>query len=600
MKRYHVSENKFDKSTATLNKRVTTSGTIDYTGAFASDYIPISENVNCTITGLITTVVSVIYFYDSSNTNIGYISADSASSYSFITPNGTAKLRFTGDMNYINTASVITYTWQTKSPLKYGSATETIQSGDTIYADGTAITAYTLKGNTVQNGTPTPSNPVAVNGVGERTANLLEYKRAGYNLGTNGYLVQTNDYDMWFAPVTAGQTYVAQNVSGTYGFYTSKPPERDPVTYDGSRVTFSGTQPVITVPQAVSYIGIRTVAGTTNAMLNDGSTVLPYEPLGYKIPISSGQTALNPIYLTGQLMAVESADTLSSSGTVTYQYKKYEIKGTEDTISGYTNSAGKLGFQYERLDMVSNSRTNGVCSHFVPIQSISWTTTNSICFGANNKAIYFIFSDAMATQYNLTDITSIKQWLADQYAAGTPVTIVYPLETATTESVTAPEIPTTDGANSITVDTTVQPSEFTATWTGWHNAEVKEKSENLVSMSEPQGDGYIANTILKENDTTATSNSFFVTEYIPVTGGATYYYYTRLYRSSTSYIVFYDSSKNYISEVLHKRVMEDEEFNLTSIAIPSNASYLRMCIDKQSTQNCLYTSQLPAYVPYWE
>lgn len=28
--------------------------------------------------------------------------------------------------------------------------------------------------------------------------------------------------------------------------------------------------------------------------------------------------------------------------------------------------------------------------------------------------------------------------------------------------------------DSYTVDTTVQPSEFTATWTGWHNASVKE------------------------------------------------------------------------------------------------------------------------------
>jgi len=38
----------------------------------------------------------------------------------------------------------------------------------------------------------------------------------------------------------------------------------------------------------------------------------------------------------------------------------------------------------------------------------------------------------------------------------------------------ATAILTTEGANSITVDTTVQPSEFTATWTGRHDASVKE------------------------------------------------------------------------------------------------------------------------------
>ena len=57
--------------------------------------------------------------------------------------------------------------------------------------------------------------------------------------------------------------------------------------------------------------------------------------------------------------------------------------------------------------------------------------------------------------------------------------LYYALATPTTEQITLPSIPTTDGANSITVDTPVQPSEFTATWTGWHDSSVKEKSENL-------------------------------------------------------------------------------------------------------------------------
>ena len=43
-----------------------------------------------------------------------------------------------------------------------------------------------------------------------------------------------------------------------------------------------------------------------------------------------------------------------------------------------------------------------------------------------------------------------------------------------TTQITMPSIPTTEGANSITVDTTVQPSEFTATWTWWHDSSVKE------------------------------------------------------------------------------------------------------------------------------
>ena len=111
--------------------------------------------------------------------------------------------------------------------------------------------------------------------------NLLYEKLEGYNLAPNGGMTSTPDYDLWFAAVTAGETYAAQNVSGTYGFYNAKPQEWD-VTYDGERHLFSGTQPAITIPEGVTYIGIRATSSATNVMLNKGSTVLPYEP--YYVP----------------------------------------------------------------------------------------------------------------------------------------------------------------------------------------------------------------------------------------------------------------------------------------------------------------------------
>ena len=132
-------------------------------------------------------------------------------------------------------------------------------------------------------------------------------------------------------------------------------------------------------------------------------------------------------------------DTLNLlTGVVTRKVKKLVLDGTENSLHLYTNSAGKIGFYIEKLDMLSNSRTNGFCTHFVPVQSISWEAGNKVCFGANNAIIYFIFSDAMATQYNITDLPSIKTYLQAQYAAGTPVTIWYVLSTPTTETVTVP------------------------------------------------------------------------------------------------------------------------------------------------------------------
>ena len=66
---------------------------------------------------------------------------------------------------------------------KLTTATEAVENP--LYSDGSPITAYTIKGNTVQDGTPTPSNPVDVNGVGERTANLCNGWEYG-NIDTSG------------------------------------------------------------------------------------------------------------------------------------------------------------------------------------------------------------------------------------------------------------------------------------------------------------------------------------------------------------------------------------------------------------------------------
>ena len=49
------------------------------------------------------------------------------------------------------------------------------------------------------------------------------------------------------------------------------------------------------------------------------------------------------------------------------------------------------------------------------------------------------------------DVDEVKQWLKDQYNAGTPVIIIYPLATATTESVTGQHLSIKSGTNTITI-----------------------------------------------------------------------------------------------------------------------------------------------------
>ena len=256
--------------------------------------------------------------------------------------------------------------WQ-HSLRKLTTATADIEP--TIYTDGTAITSYTIKGNTVQNGTPTPSNPVPVVGVGE-----LE---------------------------TTGE--------------------------------HSGE---------------------------------------YKIPILNGQQTTN-VYL--------------GSVTSTRRIDKIVYKGSSDenwnkSSSGYNGFYIAIPNHEPSTPLFCNMAqydADGALYRTTPWYCVSdWTfgiSTDSAVIGG-------------------TTVEDWKAYLATLYANGTPLTIwhirpeintvigivnepllkISDVSDIITGSQTTISISTTEGANSITVDTTVQPSEFTATWTGWHNAYVKE------------------------------------------------------------------------------------------------------------------------------
>ena len=51
----------------------------------------------------------------------------------------------------------------------------------------------------------------------------------------------------------------------------------------------------------------------------------------------------------------------------------------------------------------------------------------------------------------ISDTTAWKQWLSDQYNSGNPVIVIYPLATATTETVTAQSLTTQEGTNIVEI-----------------------------------------------------------------------------------------------------------------------------------------------------
>lgn len=371
---------------------------------------------------------------------------------------------------------------------KLTTATEAVENP--LYSDGTAITSYTIKGNTVQSGTPTPSNPVDVVGVGERTENLFDVENATetdkyvkndgtIETGANGdkFLLQTiqcqpdTQYTFSWESIVLGSDHntpyirVAEYDSNNNFILRNLINCLDNDLYKRRTITTSSQTVKLDIRYDYNCSRGQIVNGV---MLNIGNIALPYEPYGYKIPISSGGVTTN-IYL-------------GSTQTVR-QIKKLVLDGTED-ITHYTIATGEL-FRIA----ISPSRIAldvglyGYCTHYKGVANteprVSGTFSGS---GALPTAI-----DIVDDTYTTSD--TFKAYLQQQYANGTPVTIWYVLATPETAAVNEPlmkignyadtlsnavSIPTTEGANSITVDTTVQPSEFTATWTGWHNASVKE------------------------------------------------------------------------------------------------------------------------------
>ena len=241
---------------------------------------------------------------------------------------------------------------------KYETATDTITSlPKTIIGDGQPISSYAIKGNMQQSGTPTPSNPIYPQEVGD--------------------LVTTGEH--------AGE---------------------------------------------------------------------------YKIPILLNGITY-PVYLAEPIRKIgDYVDTAPSTGTASRIIKKLVFDGTENWY--YTDSAQVA--RLEVSDYLKNSSNVIYCSHYkgiAPVNGYSGVGNGEIALNSGtNNYLYIRDGSIVGTDY--------ATYFAQQYAAGTPVTVWYVLATAQTESFTAPTLPTSGTAESFDVDTTLKPSEVSLTYHGWH------------------------------------------------------------------------------------------------------------------------------------
>jgi hypothetical protein len=258
---------------------------------------------------------------------------------------------FPNDINTIPTANLTTLnvtengTYYESTPTEITSTSFPITLNDSL---GTYLLDYLISGNMSQTGTPTPDNPITPQGTGERTGNLFDKTTitTGKWKSTSGdTTVAVGSYSDYIAVSSDTDYYVTAIVSRS-SFYSG-------VCYDSAKTPISNielpqntTSGVIHTPANCAYIILNFSTNKTNeVMLNLGSTALPYEPYGYKIPILSGGENLINIYANDESNGYTNNALLRASGyiyTPSYAFIS-EYQPIDESVTYTLNTGGKTG-----------------------------------------------------------------------------------------------------------------------------------------------------------------------------------------------------------------------------------------------------------------
>ena len=161
-------------------------------------------------------------------------------------------------------------------------------------AIGKDLKNYQIYGNSIQDGTPTPSNPAEVESVGNKTRNVFNINSvsvvSAYNakrFGEEGktYTVSITDKDTsvdiskCYLAVSDGAKYVEHQSNFNYLILNGVIREREMVSVTDKDQYYLAVYP--NTKDTWDKLNAR-----FNIMIAEGSNVCPYEPYGYKILIS--------------------------------------------------------------------------------------------------------------------------------------------------------------------------------------------------------------------------------------------------------------------------------------------------------------------------
>ena len=195
-----------------------------------------------------------------------------------------------------------------------------------------------------------------------------------------------------------------------------------------------------TTPANAVYMSVNHKANDVNMQIEKGSTATTYEAY-----YNGGSATAQDLYAVGTYKDVQSI----LDGAVTRNVGIKVLDGSED-ISIFTGTTSVFLVHISDTGGAGNGNpiNSLYCTHFKPSSSLYTASmqNNSIYERGDSNLDFFIKCDSYGN--NLQGFTN---WLTDQYAAGTPVIIIYPLATPTTESVTAQSLTTQQGDNVVEI-----------------------------------------------------------------------------------------------------------------------------------------------------
>lgn len=342
----------------------------------------------------------------------------------------------------------------------------------TVFSQGDGIDSCTVYGNTVQNGTPTPSSIVDINGVGDQEIGYVNevYDWNKYTLSlSSGPLVEA--FKQLRADVTYTISWEFQSNATHYFKSIMRWYSNGSMLFElhnGShlRLSQSDIETINASGQLNLYYGQDNTDGYFKDFVFDSGL--------YKIPINVDSQIAN-IYL----------------GTTqsTRRIQKLVLTGEEnwsENASGTNTFRGMMNLTFDDI-----WQGGGYCTHLI-YKKGGISIDEEGCSCVENR-LFLRFLKTLTPNIN-----DFKQYLQQQYQAGTPVTVYYVLAEPQTTMLNQPlmkigdyadsvtydsNIPTTYGQNDITTDTQIKPSKLDITYNALRRAKVYKNDRWILNPS---------------------------------------------------------------------------------------------------------------------